>query len=157
MDDSLIGSSRRASTRRPPRGGGAGRRQAPARPQTGPSGPARREHDRTATTAPRTPFVLLVLGLLGGGLVCLLVINTTLGAASFKISQLQQTGTTLAQQEQTLQGEVSTLANPAQIEQQAYRLGMRQQSHMRPLIVGKAAAGRKAGGHHRRSQSGSDR
>jgi hypothetical protein len=80
--------------------------------------------------APKTPFVLLVLGLLGGGLVCLLVINTTLGAASFKISQLQQTGSALAQQEQSLQREVSAQEAPAQIEQRAYRLGMRPQSTM---------------------------
>ncbi len=31
------------------------------------------------------PFVLLVLVLLGGGLICLLVINTTLGATSFRV------------------------------------------------------------------------
>ncbi len=42
----------------------------------------------TGTVAlPRMPFVLLVLVLLGGGLICLLVINTTLGATSFRISQ----------------------------------------------------------------------
>jgi hypothetical protein len=89
-----------------------------------------------AVAAPRTPFILLILGLLGGGLVCLLVINTTLDASSFKISQLQQSNTTLAQQEQTLQREVSAAEAPAQIEQLAYQLGMRPVTELHFLDVG---------------------
>jgi hypothetical protein len=100
---------------------------------------------------------LLVLGLLGGGLVCLLVINTTLGASSFKISQLQQTATTLAQQEQTLQSEVSTLANPAQVERQAYQLGMRPDLGERQLVLPSGDAARKPNAHLRRSGTGSGR
>jgi hypothetical protein len=71
------------------------------------------------------PFVLLVLALLGGGLICLLVINTTLGATSFRISQLQSTSTTLATQEQTLQQQIAAEESPAQIARRAYQLGMR--------------------------------
>jgi hypothetical protein len=100
---------------------------------------------------------MLVLGLLGGGLVCLLVINTTLGAASFKISQLQQTGTTLAQQEQTLQRQVSTLATPAQLERRAYQLGMRPQSQTQFLTVGRTSGRRPKPTAHRaasRTESG---
>ncbi len=76
------------------------------------------------------PFGLLVLALLGGGLICLLVINTTLGAASFRVSELQNTGATLSQQVQTLQRQISAEQAPAQIEQQAYRLGMRQPANL---------------------------
>ncbi len=153
MDDTLTGPSRGRS--QGGRGDGSPRQtgtlgsRRPVGAARGPagasgkaaSGLAGRDYDRPgrAPTAPRTPFVLLVLGLLGGGLVCLLVINTTLGDASFKISQLQQTGTTLAQQEQTLQREVSTLAAPAQVERQAYQLGMRPQSRVCFLEVGKTA------------------
>ncbi len=75
------------------------------------------------------PFVLLVLVLLGGGLICLLVINTTLGATSFRISQLQRTGTTLATQEQALQQQIAAAQSPAQIAQRAYQLGMRAQDN----------------------------
>ena len=86
---------------------------------------------KTAAEAPsiaRTPFIVLLLGLLGGGLVCLLVINTTLAAASFRISDLQKDNVQLAQQQQILQQQVASEESPATIEQQAYRLGMRPQS-----------------------------
>jgi len=79
---------------------------------------------------PRTRFVLLLLGLLGGGLICLLVINTTLGAASFRVSQLQNTDATLSQQEQSLQQQVASEQTPAQIENRAYQLGMRPQAQL---------------------------
>jgi hypothetical protein len=73
------------------------------------------------------PFVLLVLVLLGGGLICLLVINTTLGATSFRISKLQSTGTSLATQEQALQQQIAAEQSPAEIAKRAYELGMRVQ------------------------------
>jgi hypothetical protein len=65
---------------------------------------------------PRMPFILLVLALLGGGLICLLVINTTLGATSFQIDHLQQEVNARMLQAQLLQ---------AQIAQEARNLGMR--------------------------------
>jgi hypothetical protein len=74
---------------------------------------------------PRMPFVLLVLVLLGGGLICLLVINTTLGATSFQISQLQNANATLATREQTLQQQIAAAKSPAEIARRAYALGMR--------------------------------
>lgn len=108
-----------------------GRAESPAfLPQPPRAGPGR------SAAAPRTPFVLLILGLLGGGLVCLLVINTTLGASSFKITELQQANANLAQQEQTLQREVSTAEAPAQIEQRAYYLGMRLVTQLHFLYLG---------------------
>lgn len=77
---------------------------------------------------PRIPFVLLVLGLLGGGLICLLVVNTTLGATSFRISQLQSDNAKLSLQEQTLLGRVAHEQSPQGIEERAYQLGMRPQA-----------------------------
>jgi hypothetical protein len=76
------------------------------------------------------PFVLLVLVLLGGGLICLLVVNTTLGATSFRISQLQRTSATLTTQEQSLQQQIAAAQSPAQIAERAYQLGMRVQAHV---------------------------
>ncbi len=73
------------------------------------------------------PFVLLVLALLGGGLICLLVINTTLGATSFRISRLQSRGAALATQAQNLQQQIAAEQSPAQIARRAYQLGMRVQ------------------------------
>ena len=71
------------------------------------------------------PFILLVLCLLGGGLVCLLVINTTLGASSFRISQLQARNASLGLQQQYLQGQIQRAESPAEIARRAYQLGMR--------------------------------
>jgi hypothetical protein len=107
-------------------------RPAPARPVAAPA--TTRAAGRPGQTAdarrlgvPRTPFVLLVLGLLGGGLVCLLVINTTLGAASYKINNLQQSNTTMSQEVQALQNQVATERAPATIARKARKLGLRQQ------------------------------
>jgi len=75
------------------------------------------------------PFVLLVLGLLGGGLVCLLVVNTTLGATSFQLSQLQHANAKLSLQEQTLEGKIQNEQAPAEIAQRAYQLGMRAETN----------------------------
>jgi hypothetical protein len=125
-----------------------------ARPVSAPPGPARPQEGRPASSwqagqrpagdggrvreagrtryaaragLPRVPFVLLVLVLLGGSLICLLVINTTLGATSFRISRLQSTGAALATQEQALQQQIAAEQSPAQIARRAYQLGMRVQ------------------------------
>jgi hypothetical protein len=104
---------------------GPERAQRPA----GARGPAR------APGASRTPFVLLVLGLLGGGLVCLLIINTTLSTAQFRITHLQQSNATLSQQEQSLQQEIAKDAAPATIFSRAWKLGMRPQQRLQFLDV----------------------
>ena len=79
------------------------------------------------------PFVLLVLGLLGGGLICLLVINTTLGATSFRITQLQSINASLSEQNQVLQQTIANSEAPGQIAHRAYALGMRWQSQLNYL------------------------
>ena len=95
------------------------------RPVTGP------RHTRPVTAArlrsrsPRMPFILLLVGLLGGALVCLLVISTTLAQGAFRITNLQQQNADLARQEQTLTNEVAQAGNPAVIAREAELLGMR--------------------------------
>jgi hypothetical protein len=113
-----------AATPGAPTGGTAGVQR--PRPAAGLRGSSPR--DKNALGVPRMPFVLLVLALLGGGLICLLVINTTLGAASFRISQLQKAGATLSTQEQSLREQVATERAPAEIAKRAYQLGMRVQA-----------------------------
>jgi hypothetical protein len=73
----------------------------------------------------RTSFFLLLLGLLGGGLVCLLVVNTTLAANSFEISRLQHQNTARTEQVQQLQQQVAVERSAAMIEKEARRLHMR--------------------------------
>jgi len=68
-----------------------------------------------------------VLGLLGSGLICLLVINTTLAAASFRISNLQQGNVQASQRAEELQQQVAAEQSPASIEQRALRLGLQMQ------------------------------
>ena len=74
---------------------------------------------------PRAPFILLLVGLLGGALVCLLVISTTLAEGSYRITSLQQQDTNLAKQEQLLTQQVAQASSPTQIAQEAEQLGMR--------------------------------
>jgi len=78
-----------------------------------------------AGQARRTSFVVLLLGLLGGGLVCLLVVNTTLAANSLEISQLQKNNALANQQVQELQQQVAAARSTGTIAREARRLGMR--------------------------------
>ncbi len=89
------------------------------RPVTGPAA------TRPRTRSPRMPFILLLVGLLGGALVSLLVISTTLAQGAFRITNLQEQNANLARQEQILTNEVAQAGSPAVIAAQAERLGMR--------------------------------
>jgi hypothetical protein len=108
---------------RPPRP--AGPAAAPARSRA--AGAARDLHAAPKRPTSRTPFILLLLGLLGGGLVCLLVVNTTLAAASYRIDNLQRSNATASQQVQLLQQQVASEQSPGSIEQRALKLGMKPQ------------------------------
>ena len=101
------------------------------RPLTGPgTKPATRPSVRPAAARtrprhPRAPFILLLVGLLGGALVSLLVISTTLAQGSYRITSLQQQNANLAKQESTLTQQVAQASAPAQIAQEAEGFGMR--------------------------------
>ena len=105
----------------------------PARPAQPVSKPATRPSARpplSRTRAhgprhPRAPFILLLVGLLGGALVSLLVISTTLAQGSYRITSLQQQNANLAKQESTLTQQVAQASAPAQIAQEAEEFGMR--------------------------------
>jgi len=77
-----------------------------------------------ASVAPRAPFVLLVLALLGGGLVLLLLLNAALAADSFRQRELQRQIGALNLQEQELQRTVADLQAPGALAEQARKLGM---------------------------------
>ena len=78
----------------------------------------------TGVKISRTPFVFLVVGLLGGGLLCLLLINTILDAGTFQITRLQQDNVALAQQTQALQARIAAEESPSLLAQRAGQLGM---------------------------------
>jgi predicted lipid-binding transport protein (Tim44 family) len=72
----------------------------------------------------RTPFIVFVTALLGGGLICLLVINTILATGSYQITSLQQAQAARAQQVQALKEQVAEEAAPSVIAKRARQLGM---------------------------------
>ncbi|MFB6817869.1 septum formation initiator family protein [Streptomyces sp. NPDC056347] len=77
-----------------------------------------------AGNAARTPFVLLVVVLLGGGLITLLVLNSALNEGSFRLSELKKRTTELTDEQQALQRDVDRFSKPDALERRARELGM---------------------------------
>ena len=75
-------------------------------------------------------FVVLLLGLMSGGLVCLLVVNTTLAANSIDISNLQQSNAAMTQRIQQLQQLIAAENSAAVIAKKARTLGMRPEQQL---------------------------
>nr|WP_246193156.1 septum formation initiator family protein [Kitasatospora atroaurantiaca] len=72
----------------------------------------------------RTPFAVLVVVLLSGGLLGLLMLNTALNEGSFELSRLQKQTTELTDQQQTLQQQIDQGSAPDALERRARELGM---------------------------------
>ncbi len=72
----------------------------------------------------RTPFIMFVTALLGGGLICLLVINTILATGAYQITSLQQAQAARAEQVQALKQQVAEDSAPSVIAKRARELGM---------------------------------
>ncbi len=85
-----------------------------------------------------------MFGLLGGALISLLMISTTLAQGSYRISNMQQQNTNLARQEQLLSQQVAQAESPTQIAQEAEQFGMQQNPNLRfiNLKTGKVVAGK---------------
>lgn len=102
---------------------------APARSRTA---PARRTAPRPAlkvvtpvpSRAPRTPFVLLSMLIVGAGLAGLLVLNTAVAQDAFTLHDLGRRQAALVEQEQRLRREVAALEAPAALAARATKLGM---------------------------------
>ncbi|WP_066935832.1 hypothetical protein [Microtetraspora fusca] len=74
---------------------------------------------RSGRRPPRAPFVLLVVGLLCGGLVSLLLLNTVLAQDSFELSDLRSGTERLRQQADELDNQVRMLTQPNALDEQA--------------------------------------
>jgi hypothetical protein len=74
--------------------------------------------------AARTPFVLLVVLLLGGGLIGLLVLNSALSEGSFRLDDLERRTQDLTDEEQALQRDVDAYSAPDALQRRARELGM---------------------------------
>ncbi len=79
---------------------------------------------RTRAQAARMPFVALVSLMLLGGVVGLLLFNTSMQQSSFAATALEGQATTLAARQQSLQMELDRLRDPQRIAAAAQHLGM---------------------------------
>lgn len=79
---------------------------------------------RPRTVAPTMPFVLLVTLILVGGVVSLLMFNTSMQQASFAATDLEDQATALTARQESLQMQLEDLRNPQHVAEQAHRLGM---------------------------------
>lgn len=75
-------------------------------------------------TAARTPFVLLIVVLLGSGLITLLLLNSALNQGSFELSKLERKTDELTDEQQALQQDVDAYSAPGALERRARQLGM---------------------------------
>jgi cell division protein FtsB len=79
---------------------------------------------RRRTTAPRVPFMILVALVLLGGVVGLLMFNTSMQQASFKATALEVQAAKLHATEQSLRMELDQLRDPQRVATRAQELGM---------------------------------
>jgi len=74
--------------------------------------------------APRAPFIVFVIAVLGVGLVGLLLLNTSLQKRAFDVSSLQRSTTAMADQQSDLERQVADLSAPETVASRAAELGM---------------------------------
>lgn len=79
---------------------------------------------RARSNAPRVPFVTLVTVILLGGVVGLLLFNTSMQQSSFATTTLQHQADTLDARQQSLQMQLDSLRDPQRVAMRAQRLGM---------------------------------
>ncbi|ADD42341.1 hypothetical protein [Stackebrandtia nassauensis] len=96
----------------------------PRRDQTtAPARSARKAPPEPVTTA-RMPFVLSILGLIAGGIVGLLVLNTAINGNAFELQDLREKQTKLDAKEQRLTDELADVKAPGNLAAAADRLGL---------------------------------
>ncbi|MGH1562678.1 FtsB family cell division protein [Mumia sp. DW29H23] len=98
-------------------------RRAPGRPQPSSRGALRVVPARRPRT-PRAPFVLLVVTLLAGGLIGLLLLNTSMQNGAFQLAELEKQAEALQSQHAELALEVEQRSTPAALADRAAELGM---------------------------------
>lgn len=76
------------------------------------------------TRAPRVPFVTLVSVILLGGVIGLLLFNTSMQQASFAATALEEQAGDLSARQQTLQMELERLRDPQRVAEAAKKQGL---------------------------------
>lgn len=79
---------------------------------------------RTRSRAPKVPFVMFVSVILLGGVIGLLLFNTSMQQASFRATALQQQATDLGARQEALEMEVQALRRQERVARAAQNLGM---------------------------------
>lgn len=79
---------------------------------------------RRAPKHTRVPFVALVSLVLLGGVIGLLLFNTSMQQAAFATTALESQAGTLAARQQTLEMELDVLRNPQRVAERAQSMGM---------------------------------
>ena len=103
------------------------RKPAPKPARRAPAKPARpnlRVVAPVPSRAPRTPFLLFSMLLVGVGLVLLLVLNTVVAQDAFTLHDLDRSTAALAEQEQRLREEIAALEAPNDLALRAASLGL---------------------------------
>jgi hypothetical protein len=77
-----------------------------------------------AVSLPRTPFLLLIVGLVVVGVVGVLVLTTKINENSFRLGDLREAESDLSVQEQALERELADLESPGNLRDAATRLGL---------------------------------
>jgi hypothetical protein len=98
-----------------------------------------------APQAPKTPFVLLVLSLLGGGLVALLLLSSASSADAFTQRRLVQDNRALTLHEQALGRQVAALEAPGALADRARKLGLVQAADPGFLVLDRAGPAKVVG------------
>jgi hypothetical protein len=80
---------------------------------------------RPASHLARFPFLLVLIGLFGIGMVGLLMLNTTLQSQAFESRTLNRQATELAYTQADLENQLAALAAPQELARRASELGMR--------------------------------
>lgn len=107
-------------TRRPAEAAPAPRGARRGGPETRPAAPARATMARRAFRRPaRAPFVLLIVGLMCGGLVTLLLLNTVLAQDSFRLSDLRSSIDELHEQAAEQENQLRQWTQPGPLSEQA--------------------------------------
>jgi hypothetical protein len=75
-------------------------------------------------SAPRAPFVALVLGVVVAGVLGILVLNTKINENAFRLANLQSQQNTLDEQEQQLKAQLAEESSPTSLAAAARKLGL---------------------------------
>lgn len=86
--------------------------------------------------AKRVPFVALIIGLLGVGLVATLWLSTNAAEGSYQLSNVQKDTRLLSEKAEALHRDVATMESAAALARRATELGMVPSTNVARLLVG---------------------